>query len=130
MTSACPRRPRRSCSAVTPSWWPATSGWSSGPRTSSCARSLTWGWTSARPCFGVYRGRGAARFALGFLLSSGVSLGVTALLLLLNGELRQDLNLALGQPDWQAWRAPRTEGLWQGSHWAYRLPVFIAYVAF
>ena len=56
--------------------------------------------------------------------------GVTALLLLWNGELRQDLNLTLGQPDWQAWKAPRTEGLWQGSHWAYRLPVFIAYMAF
>jgi hypothetical protein len=40
------------------------------------------------------------------------------------------LNLTLGQPDWQAWKAPRTEGLWQGSHWAYRLPVFIAYAAF
>jgi hypothetical protein len=80
--------------------------------------------------FGFYRGRGATRFALGFLLASGVSLGLTALLLLWNGELRHDLNLTLGQPDWQAWKAPRTEGLWQGSHWAYRLPVFIAYVAF
>ena len=38
--------------------------------------------------------------------------------------------MALGLPDWQAWKAPRAEGLWQGSHWAYRLPVFIAYVAF
>jgi hypothetical protein len=80
--------------------------------------------------FGYYRGRGAGRFALGFMLASGVSLGLTALVLLWNGELRQDLNLTLGQPDWQAWKAPRTEGLWQGSHWAYRLPVFIAYVAF
>ena len=80
--------------------------------------------------FGFYRGRGATRFALGFLLASGVSLGLTALLLLWNGELRQDLNMTLGQSDWQAWKAPKTEGLWQGSHWAYRLPVFIAYVAF
>jgi hypothetical protein len=79
--------------------------------------------------FGFYRGRGATRFAVGFLVAAGVSLGLTALLLLLNGELRQDLNLTLGRPDWQAWKAPRTEGLWQGSHWAYRLPVFIAYVA-
>jgi hypothetical protein len=80
--------------------------------------------------FGFYRGRGATRFAVGFVTAAGVSLGLTALLLLLNGELRQDLNLTLGRPDWQAWKAPRAEGLWQGSHWAYRLPVFIAYVAF
>lgn len=79
---------------------------------------------------GFYRGRGAGRFALGFLAASGLSLAVTALLLHGNGELQQDLNLTLGQPDWQAWKAPKTEGLWQGSHWAYRLPVFIAYVAF
>jgi hypothetical protein len=80
--------------------------------------------------FGFYRGRGAGRFALGFGLASGLSLAVTAGVLLLSGELREDLNLTFGLSDWQPWRAPRTEGLWQGSHWAYRLPVFIAYAAF
>jgi hypothetical protein len=80
--------------------------------------------------YGFYRGRGAGRFTSGFLLGSGISLAVTGAILLWNGELRQELSMTLGLPDWQAWKAPRTEGLWQGSHWAYRLPVFIAYVAF
>jgi hypothetical protein len=31
---------------------------------------------------------------------------------------------------WQAWRVPTTEGFWTGVHWAYRIPVFIAYLAF
>jgi hypothetical protein len=80
--------------------------------------------------FGFYRGRGATRFTLGFLVASGLSLGATAGLLMLSGDLREYLNVTLSLSDWQAWKAPRTEGLWYGSHWAYRLPVFIAYVAF
>ena len=27
-------------------------------------------------------------------------------------------------------KPPHTEGLWRGTHWAYRLPVFILYMAF
>ena len=80
--------------------------------------------------FGFYRERGAARFALGFLLTSSLGLGLTAAILLYSGELRQYWNVALSLSDWQAWRAPTTEGIWTGSHWAYRLPVFIAYMTF
>jgi hypothetical protein len=80
--------------------------------------------------FGFYRGRGATRFALSFIGVSGLTLALTAGLLLLSGELREYLNVTLRLSEWQAWKAPRTEGIWQGSHWAYRLPVFIAYVAF
>jgi hypothetical protein len=80
--------------------------------------------------FGFYRGRGAARFALAFAGVSGLTLALTGGLLLLSGELREYLNVTLRLSEWQAWKAPRTEGIWQGSHWAYRLPVFIAYVAF
>ena len=80
--------------------------------------------------FGFYRGRGAGRFALGFLLAMLLSLAGTAALLLFSGELREYLRWTLSLSDWQAWKVPRTEGLWQGSHWAYRLPVFIAYMAF
>ena len=79
---------------------------------------------------GFYRGRGAVRFTLGFVLATGLSLGITAALLLSSGELRQYLNLTLSLSDWQSWKPPQTEGLWFGSHWAYRLPVFIAYAAF
>jgi hypothetical protein len=80
--------------------------------------------------FGFYRGRGAVRFALGFVVAIGLSLAITAAVLLGSGELREYLSATLSLSDWQAWKAPRTEGLWQGSHWAYRLPVFIAYMAF
>jgi hypothetical protein len=80
--------------------------------------------------FGFYRGRGALRFTVGFALASGLSLGLAAILLLSSGELRQYLNVTFSLSDWQAWKPPRTEGLWHGSHWAYRLPVFIAYMAF
>lgn len=80
--------------------------------------------------YGFYRDRGAGRFALGFLVSMLLSLAATAALLLFSGELREYLRGTLSLSDWQAWKDPHTEGLWQGSHWAYRLPVFIAYMAF
>jgi hypothetical protein len=80
--------------------------------------------------FGFYRGRGATRFALGFAVALGLTLALTAAILLSSGELREYLSATLSLSEWQAWKAPRTEGLWQGSHWAYRLPVFIAYMAF
>jgi hypothetical protein len=79
---------------------------------------------------GFYRGRGAGRFTFGFLLASGLSLAVTAGVLLLSGELGEHIRAMLSLSDWQPWKAPHTDGLWQGSHWAYRLPVFIAYIAF
>jgi hypothetical protein len=80
--------------------------------------------------FAFYRGRGAVRFTFGFLVASGISLGIAAALLLYSGEFRQYLSVTLSLSDWQAWKPPQTEGLWHGSHWAYRLPVFFAYMAF
>ncbi|WP_020468384.1 hypothetical protein [Zavarzinella formosa] len=80
--------------------------------------------------FGFYRGRGTGRFTIGFVAALVLSLGITAAILLSSGELRQYLRVALSLSDWQAWKAPRTESIWTGSHWAYRLPVFIAYMAF
>jgi hypothetical protein len=80
--------------------------------------------------FGFYRGRGAGRFAFGFIFGTLASLAVTALLLWSAGQFREYLTIALNLSDWQAWRRPRTESIWTGSHWAYRLPVFIAYMAF
>lgn len=81
--------------------------------------------------FGFYRGgRGSGRFALGFALTAGLGLGITAAILIWSGQLREYLNVALSLSDWQAWKAPKTEGIWLGSRWAYRIPVFIAYMAF
>jgi hypothetical protein len=80
--------------------------------------------------FGFYRGRGTGRFTLGFFLALSLSLGATAAILLSSGEFNQYLRVALSLSDWQAWKAPKTESIWTGSRWAYRLPVFIAYMAF
>jgi hypothetical protein len=78
---------------------------------------------------GFYWRRGAGRFAGAFVLAVGLSLAVVGLQLWLQGDLAASLRAAF-DPDWQAWKAPRTEGFWQGIHWAYRFPVFIAYLAF
>lgn len=84
-----------------------------------------------------YWRRGAGRFAAAFVLAAGASLAVTGTLLWLEGDLVNSLRSALALSDWQPWsqERPRTEGFWvwidgTSIHWAYRLPVFIAYVAF
>jgi len=79
---------------------------------------------------GFYRGRGAKQFAAGFILAMLLSLSVTGAILSYHGELARHLKTALSLSDWQAWKQPYTEGLWTGVHWAYRLPVFILYMAF
>jgi hypothetical protein len=80
--------------------------------------------------FGFYRGRGAIRFSFGFLLATALSLSVTALVLWSRGEFNRHLSIALSLSDWQAWKEPHTESIWTGAHWAYRIPVFILYMAF
>lgn len=66
------------------------------------------------------------RDSLRFLASLGaalaVGLGLTLAVLSPDGIVKS-LHLA----DWQPWKQPTTEGLWQGVHWAYRLPVFILF---
>ncbi len=80
--------------------------------------------------FGFYRGRGSIRFTVGFLLATILSLAVTALVLWSRGEFNRHLSIALSLSDWQAWKQPHTESIWTGAHWAYRIPVFILYMAF
>ena len=80
--------------------------------------------------FGFYRGRGALRFSAGFVLATALSLSVTALVLWSHGEFNRHLSIALSLSDWQAWKMPHTESLWTGAHWAYRMPIFILYMAF
>ena len=65
-----------------------------------------------------YWRRGAGRFAASFALFALISLAVA------NFFLLEQL------AEWQVWKAPTTESFWQGIHWAYRIPVFIAFVAF
>lgn len=75
-----------------------------------------------------YRGRGAGRFLKAFLIAAGSSLGIAGILLLIDGKLAESVNFALTLSDWQPWRIPQTESIWIGAHWAYRMPVFIAYI--
>ncbi len=80
--------------------------------------------------FGFYRGRGALRFTVVFGLAAVLSLTATAVLLWSSGDFNHHLRIALSLSDWQAWKEPHTESLWTGAHWAYRMPVFIVYMAF
>jgi hypothetical protein len=75
-----------------------------------------------------YWRRGAGRFAACFVLAAGVCLAVVGALLWRHGELGASLKAALDLSDWQAWKEPTTDGFWKGIAWAYRLPVFVAYL--
>jgi hypothetical protein len=77
-----------------------------------------------------YWGRGAGRFLTAFALTAGISLTVVGLSLWSNGPLAVSLQSAINLSDWQPWAVRSSEGFWTGVHWAYRLPVFIAYLAF
>ena len=50
--------------------------------------------------------------------------------LAIKGNLEESIHEVLAQNSWQPWKVPTTEGFWTGVHWAYRIPVFIAYLAF
>lgn len=76
-----------------------------------------------------YRGRGAGRFAGAFVLTGGACLAMIATALWFGGTLAETVNSAFLLSDWQPWKVPHTPGLWEGIHPAYRLPVFLGYLA-
>jgi hypothetical protein len=92
-------------------------------------------WT-APAWLSFYWKRGAGRFALAFGLSAGLCLAVIGTLLALNGGLPPLVSHAWSLPSWQQWKdlPPDATSIWQTSdwsvHWAYRIPVFVAFVAF
>jgi hypothetical protein len=80
-----------------------------------------------------YRGRGLGRFLAAFGLAAGLCLAVTGLVLWRANELDRTLHETLSLAAWQPWQemsAAKLQGFWTGLHWAYRMPVFIAYLAF
>lgn len=79
-----------------------------------------------------YWRRGAGRFLLAALVSAAICLSVTGVILWYQGELENSLEQAFRHGAWQPWQAPPpgTEGFWTGLHWVYRIPLFIAFVAF
>lgn len=76
---------------------------------------------------GFYWRRGATRFAGYFLLALALTLALTGLVLHWNGGLIAAIDGLLKQPDWQPWKIPQAESIWTGVHWAYRMPVFVAF---
>lgn len=80
--------------------------------------------------FGFFSRRGAARFGFAFLAASAISIGVTALVLLAAWHTGQGLVEALNLAYWKPWAPPTTESIWTGTHWAYRLPLFVLFVGF
>ncbi len=77
-----------------------------------------------------YRGRGTWRFLAMFLLTAGLALAVVGVVLWCSDDLARRVSEAIALSDWQPWKVPNAVGVWTGVHWAYRIPVFIAYLAF
>lgn len=77
-----------------------------------------------------YWKRGAGRFFLAFLLSASLCLSALALHLAFKDQFNDSIKDVLEQNAWQPWKVPATQGFWTGVHWAYRIPVFLAYLAF
>jgi hypothetical protein len=81
-----------------------------------------------------YRGgRGAGRFAGSFALAAGLCLAIIGLVLAVNeGGWPYHIPPMWTQPTWLPWyESPKDmPSFWVGIHWAYRIPVFIAYIAF
>ena len=86
-----------------------------------------------------YRGRGAGRFLLSFVLSAALGLALLGGILWLNGELPTSLQSDWTKFVWQPWKRPdpATPGFWQDMpsqsvtrmSAAYRVPVFLASIA-
>ena len=74
-----------------------------------------------------YRGRGQGTFLSWFASFTIISLAVTVPALLFGGEYTSGIWQTLNLSDWQPWGVGKLEGIWTGVHWAYRLPVFIAF---
>src|SRR5260370_40621056 len=77
---------------------------------------------------GFYWKRGVGRFLAGTVVIVCLGIAVIAQLYQtdeLAGIVREVWSLSA----WQPWKVPTTEGFWTGVHWAYRIPVFLAYLA-
>ncbi|MBL8794971.1 MAG: hypothetical protein JNM56_13765 [Planctomycetia bacterium] len=77
-----------------------------------------------------YWRRGAGRFSVAFLLAAALGGSITGLVLWLGGPPADELVSALPLGGWQQSVPRGTEGFWAGVHLAYRIPVFVVYLAF
>lgn len=74
-----------------------------------------------------YWRRGLGRFLFAALFTAALCL---VMAWLGDEDPANTVREALNWSAWQPWKVPTTEGFWTGVHWAYRIPVFIAYCAF
>ena len=77
-----------------------------------------------------YRGRGIGRFLVAYLIVLAAFLGNMYLTLSASDEWNKCVQNAMEYAAWQPWMIPNTESFWTGVHWAYRIPVFLAFLAF
>jgi hypothetical protein len=77
-----------------------------------------------------YKRRGMGTFLMAFAIAAAISLVIAAFVLYVNNRFTLQLPTSFGLPDLKKWRAPEAEGFWTGVHWAYRIPVFLASIAF
>jgi hypothetical protein len=79
-----------------------------------------------------YRGRGMGRFASAFLLTAGVCLAVIGVVFWINNQWPSKIQPLWKEPTWLPWfYDPDLHSFWQDKGWwAYRIPVFIVYLAF
>src|SRR5262249_22978566 len=82
---------------------------------------------------GFYWRRGLGRFAGVFVLTAGLCLALVAVLLWRAGDLPHSVQTVLALSDWQPWIEPnaQSQSFWRHLPWAwaYRIPVFVAYLA-
>src|SRR5205085_9435252 len=64
--------------------------------------------------------------------TAGLTMAGTGLMLWLNGQPAHGFQALVNLSDWQPWKEPTSEGFWTrvSGAWAYRMPVFIAFLAF
>ncbi len=77
-----------------------------------------------------YHGRGSGRFAVWFAAALGASAVVAVPGLVFGGDYTKGILAPEHLRDWQPWVQPRSESVWTGGKWVYRLPLFIAYLGF
>ncbi|MBA2224606.1 hypothetical protein [Thermogemmata fonticola] len=80
--------------------------------------------------WGFYAGRGAGRFLIAAGGALLFTITLTASIYWLDGLYVTRLIAAMHLWEWQLWHLPAREGIWTAVHWAYRLPVFVLFIAF
>ena len=74
-----------------------------------------------------YWRRGSLMFWMSTAIMGLLGLTLTLLLSRLSSDVEQS-PLLWNYASWLPWKMPDTQSIWQGAHWAYRLPVCISFI--